>query len=60
MQIILPALGWQEPLYKNLCSSWITPPAGPHIASLTWAIAFVALWWVIVFVMDKRWIYLTL
>lgn len=60
MQIVLPALGWQDPLYKQLFASWITPLAGPYIASLSWAIVFVALWWVIVYVMDRRRIYLKL
>jgi predicted acyltransferase len=60
MQIVLPALGWQDPLYHHLFASWITPLAGPYIASLCWAIAFVALWWAIVYVMDRRRIYLKL
>jgi predicted acyltransferase len=60
MQIVLPALGWQEPLYRHGFASWITPLAGPYVASLAWAIAFVALWWGIVYVMDRRRIYLKL
>lgn len=56
MQIILPALGWQHPLYHHLFASWISPLAGPYNASLAYAIAFVALWWLIVWGMDrKRW-----
>lgn len=60
MQIVLPALGWQDPLYQHLFASWITPLAGPYIASLAWAVAFVALWWVIVWVMDRQHWYLKL
>jgi len=60
MQILLPALGWQEPLYRHLFASWITPLAGPWIASLAWALAFVALWWLIVYAMDRRRCYLKL
>ena len=60
MQIILPALGWQDPLYNHLFASWVTPLAGPYVASLAWAVAFVVLWWVIVLAMDKRRIYLKL
>ncbi|GAB2590574.1 DUF1624 domain-containing protein [Dyella jejuensis] len=60
MQIVLPALGWQDPLYQHLFASWITPLAGPSIASLAWAVAFVALWWLIVYAMDRRRIYLKL
>ena len=60
MQIVLPALGWQDPLYQHLFASWITPLAGPYIASLAWAFAFVAVWWLIVYAMDRRRIYLKL
>ena len=54
MQIILPALGWQDPLYQHLFAGWITPLAGSYVASLAFAVAFVAVWWVIVWVMDRR------
>ncbi|MGN2251696.1 acyltransferase family protein [Frateuria sp. GZRe14] len=60
LQIALPALGWQEPLYRHLFAGWIAPLAGPWIASLTWAIAFVALWWAIAWAMDRRRLYLKL
>lgn len=53
MRIILPALGWQGPLYRHLLTRWISPLADPYIALLAWAIAFVALRWLMVFVMDK-------
>lgn len=60
MQILLPALGWQQPIYDRLFSGWITPIAGPYMASLTYAIAFVALWWLIVLAMDRRRLYVNL
>jgi predicted acyltransferase len=60
MQIVLPALGWQDPLYRHLFASWITTQFGPFIASLAWAIVFVALWWVIVWFMDRQRWYLKL
>jgi predicted acyltransferase len=60
MQVLLPALGWQKPLYRHLFASWIAPLAGPWIASLAWAMAFVALWWAIVWAMDRRQIHLKL
>ncbi|WP_061939795.1 acyltransferase family protein [Collimonas pratensis] len=60
MQILLPGLGWQEALYQRGFAGWITPLAGPHIASLAFAVAFVALWWLIVYAMDKRRWYLKL
>jgi predicted acyltransferase len=60
MQILLPALGWQEPLYRHLFADWITPQAGPYAASLAFALGSVALWWLIVLAMDKRHIYIRL
>ncbi|KRF02246.1 hypothetical protein ASG87_11810 [Frateuria sp. Soil773] len=60
MQVLLPALGWQDFLYRHLFASWITPLAGPWIASLAWALAFVALWWLIVAAMDRKRCYLKL
>lgn len=43
MQILLPASGLQPVLYRRGFAGWITPLAGPWVASLAWAIAFVAL-----------------
>jgi len=60
MQILLPALGVQGPLYQHAFASWITPLAGPYVASIAFAVAFVALWWVIVYAMDRREIYVKL
>jgi len=60
MQILLPALGWQQPIYEHLFSGWLTPLAGPYVASLAYAIAFVALWWLIVYAMDRRRLYINL
>jgi len=57
MQVLLPATGLQTLLYAPL-SRWIAPVAGPHVASLAFALLFVLLWWVIVWVMDKRHWYL--
>jgi predicted acyltransferase len=60
MQILLPGLGIQDPLYQHAFAGWITPMAGPYVASLAFAIAFVALWWVIVYAMDRRKLYIKL
>ncbi|MGC1548885.1 MAG: heparan-alpha-glucosaminide N-acetyltransferase domain-containing protein [Rhodanobacter sp.] len=60
MQIVLPALGWQNPLYQHLFANWMTPLVGPFIPSLAFAVVFVAVWWLIVYVMDRRRIYLKL
>ncbi|WP_442781668.1 acyltransferase family protein [Collimonas fungivorans] len=59
MQIVLPGLG-QETLYRRLFAGWITPLAGPYIASLAFAVAFVAVWWLIVYVMDRQRLYIKL
>jgi len=60
MQIVLPALGWQEPLYRHLFADPLTPLVGAYVASLAWALAFVGLWWLIVYAMDRRRWYLKL
>ena len=57
MQILLPGLGMQEPIYRTVFAGWITPLAGPYVASLAYALAFVAVWWAIVWWMDRRGIY---
>ncbi|GAA0691692.1 DUF1624 domain-containing protein [Dyella marensis] len=60
MQILLPGLGIQDPLYRTVFGGWITPLAGPYVASLAYAMVFVAVWWVIVWAMDRRRVYLKL
>jgi len=60
MQILLPAFGWQEPIYRTLFANPLTASFGPYIPSLAFALVFVALWWGIVWVMDRRKIHLKL
>ncbi|SFS16646.1 Predicted acyltransferase [Dyella sp. OK004] len=60
MQILLPGLGVQEPLYRGVFASWITPVAGAYVASLAFAVVFVFVWWVIVWRMDRQRWYLKL
>ncbi|KZC20597.1 MULTISPECIES: acyltransferase family protein [Rhodanobacter] len=60
MQIALPALGWQQSLYQHGFAGWMTPRFGPYLPSLAFALAFVALWWLIVWAMDRRGVYLKL
>lgn len=60
MQILLPGLGLQQPLYRHAFAGWITPAAGPYVASVAYAMAFVAVWWLIVLAMDRRGIYVKL
>jgi len=60
MQILLLGLGLQQAIFQRGFASWITPLAGPYVASVTFAVVFVAVWWVIVYAMDRRRIYLKL
>jgi len=60
MQILLLGLGLLAPLYRYAFGNWITPLAGPYMASVAFSIAFVAFWWLIVYAMDRRKIYLKL
>ena len=60
MQIVLPAFGWQEPLYQHVFAKPLTPLAGAYMASLAYALAFVMVWWLIVYALDRRRWYLRL
>ncbi|QSX73473.1 DUF1624 domain-containing protein [Lysobacter arenosi] len=57
MLYALVAGGWLEPLYRVGFAHWMTPRWGPYVPSLAFAIAFVAVWWVVVRVLDARRIY---
>jgi predicted acyltransferase len=60
MQVALPALGWQRPIYEQGFARWIAPWGGEELASLAFAIVFVAFWWAIVWAMDRHRLYLKL
>jgi predicted acyltransferase len=60
MQILLSGLGWNEPIYQHLFAGWMTPRFGPYVPSLVFAIVFVTVWWLIVWAMDRRQVYLKL
>jgi predicted acyltransferase len=53
----LAASGWLQPLYRAAFADWMTPRWGPTLPSLAYALAFVALWWGVVRVLDWRRIY---
>jgi predicted acyltransferase len=59
MQIVLPALG-QATWYRAVFADWMTPRFGPCVPSLAFAVVFVAFWWLVVWAMDRRRIYLKL
>ncbi|RDZ26931.1 acyltransferase family protein [Lysobacter silvisoli] len=50
----LAAAGWLEPLYRHAYADWMTPRYGPYLPSLAYALAFVALWWAVVRLLDAR------
>ncbi|WP_242108863.1 acyltransferase family protein [Luteimonas aquatica] len=54
MVYLLLAMGWWEPAYRLGFAQWMTPRWGPYLPSLAFALAFVALWWGIVYGMDRR------
>lgn len=60
MQILIPASGLQAAIESLLTSLSSTQHADPRLFSLAYAIVFVALWWLIVFVMDRKRIYVRL
>ncbi|MFC3552365.1 acyltransferase family protein [Lysobacter cavernae] len=53
----LVAAGWLEPLYRHAFADWMTPRFGPYVPSLAYALAFVAVWWVVVRVLDVKRVY---
>jgi len=54
MVYALIGLRWWEPLYRVGFADWMTPIAGPYVPSLAFAVAFVWVWWLIVWWMDRR------
>jgi predicted acyltransferase len=54
----LAASGWLAPIYQHGFADWITPRWGPYVASLAYAVVFVALWWGVVRWLDAKKIYL--
>lgn len=54
MVYLLAAAGWWGAIYRVGFASWMTPLVGPYLPSLAFALGFVALWWGIVAVMDRR------
>ena len=59
MQIVLPGLG-QASWYRGLFADWMSPRIGPYLPSLAFAVVVVAFWWLVVWVLDRRQVYLKL
>lgn len=53
MVYVFIALQWWEPIYRIGFAAWMTPRFGPYVPSLAFALAFVAFWWGVVYVMDR-------
>lgn len=56
MVCVITGLKMGGPIYRN-GFGWMTPGAGLYVPSLAYATAFMALWWGIVTVLDRKKIY---
>ncbi len=54
MVYVLAAAGLWSVLYETGFAGWMTPRFGPTLPSLAFALAFVAFWWGVVHIMDRR------
>ncbi len=54
--VFLEGFGWMGPVYAR-GFGWLEPLVGPAGRSLAFALVFVAVWWVIVKLLDRRGIY---
>lgn len=57
MVYVFAALGWWQAIYDHAFANWMTPSFGPFVPSLAFAMAFVALWWAVVWWLDRRRVY---
>jgi len=60
MVYALVGLGWWAPIYRTGFADWMTPLTGPYVPSLALALTFVALWWLVIWWMDRRGWYIRL
>lgn len=51
---VVLGLGWMEPLYQRGFADWMTPRFGAYVPSLAFALAFVGVWWLVVWGLDRR------
>lgn len=58
MTYVVLGLGWMGPLYQHGFADWMTPRFGAYVPSLAFALAFVGVWWLVVWAMDRRGWYL--
>jgi predicted acyltransferase len=53
MVCVLAGLRWMGPIYEH-GFAWMTPSTGPHLPSMAFGLAVVAVWWIVVVVLDRR------
>lgn len=51
--VLLGTGAWRW-LYRHGFAKWMTPIFGPYVPSLAFALGYVALWWLVVYAMDRR------
>jgi len=56
MTCLLEGLHWREPIYRY-GFAWMMPLVGPYLPSLAFAMTFVAFWWCMARVLDRRHVY---
>lgn len=54
MVCVLAAFGADRWLYEHAFANWLTPLAGARAASLAWACAIVAVWWLAALALHRR------
>jgi predicted acyltransferase len=57
MTCVLEGLRLMQPIYQT-GFAWMTPHTGPYVPSLAYAVAYVSLWWVVAWCLDRRRLYL--
>ncbi|MCX2860602.1 heparan-alpha-glucosaminide N-acetyltransferase domain-containing protein [Paucibacter sp. PLA-PC-4] len=58
MSVVLAALGWQTAIYQDWLLPTIGAALGAQAASLAFSLAFVALWWLLMRLLDRHRIYI--
>ncbi|WP_349740438.1 acyltransferase family protein [Roseateles cavernae] len=58
MSVVLAALGWQAAIYQGWLLPTVGAALGAEAASLAFALAFVAVWWPLMRVLDRQRIYI--
>ena len=54
MVCVLAWAGWLQPVYRHVFGDTLATRFGPCLPSLSWAIAFTGLWWLLMAWFDRR------